>query len=312
MPLQTHQSNQPNPIHFVILAIANFANQCDETRPRCNACTRSGRVCPGYPHPLDVVLRPQKAFNRRSGNTATASAAQSLPKRDEVDARSDPSSSSNSPSSELSPQPFYPVTSGPTISPQVPGGLYLPMEETVTALFFNSYIYTPRDPLIRAGSMEFLPQLYGAAPFGSALRMSSLAVAYFGVAAWTRQESLLRSAQQCFGKALSLTRLALQGNIEQNYDDILMTLMLLYIYEVSIRMGCWGMYGLTAQEFISIKENNPSPKHHLRGAIALINTCRPERRSSALSDTLTNAIQGEIVSPILVTLVPLHPSELTN
>lgn len=88
--------------------------------------------------------------------------------------------------------------------------------------------------------MEFLPQLYGAAPFGSALRMSSLAVAYFGVAAWTRQESLLRSAQQCFGKALSLTRLALQGNIEQNYDDILMTLMLLYIYEVSIRMSCWG------------------------------------------------------------------------
>lgn len=223
--------------------MANFASQCDETRPHCNACTRSDRVCPGYPHPLDVVLRPQKAFNRRSGNTATALTVQSLPKCDEVDVKADSSSSSssNSPSSELSPQPFYPVTSGPIISPQVPGGLYLPMEETVTALFFNSYIYTPRDPLIRPGSMEFLPQLYGAAPFGSALRMSSLAVAYFGVAAWTRQESLLRSAQQCFGKALSLTRLALQGNIEQNYDDILMTLMLLYIFEVSIRIGYPGM-----------------------------------------------------------------------
>lgn len=234
------------PSIFLSLAMANFAYQCDETRPHCNACTRAGRACPGYPHPLDVVLRPQKAFNRRSGNTATASIAQSLPKRDEVDVKTDSSSSSNSPSSELSTQPFYPVTSGPIIPPQVPGGLYLPMEETVTALFFNSYIYTPRDPLIRAGSMEFLPQLYGAAPFGSALRMSSLAVAYFGVAAWTRQESLLRSAQQCFGKALSRTRLALQGNIEQNYDDILMTLMLLFIYEVSIQIDCRGTYGLTA------------------------------------------------------------------
>lgn len=63
--------------------------------------------------------------------------------------------------------------------------------------------------------------------------MSSLAVAFFGVAAWTRQENLLLTAQQCFGKALSRTRQALQGNVEQNYDEILMTLMLLYMYEVS-------------------------------------------------------------------------------
>ncbi|KAL4906770.1 hypothetical protein BDW74DRAFT_166920 [Aspergillus multicolor] len=161
----------------------------------------------------------------------------------------------------------------------VPGGLYLPMEDTVTALFFNSYIYTPRDPLIRPGSMEFLPQLYAAAPFDSHLRMSALAVAYFGVAAWTRQENLLHSAQQCFGTALARTRLALQGDVERDYDDILMTLMLLYIFE----------------EFVSIKENKPSPKNHLRGAIALIENCSHERRRSYLSDTLTNAIQGEIV-----------------
>ncbi|KAL4778681.1 hypothetical protein BJX76DRAFT_352423 [Aspergillus varians] len=182
----------------------------------------------------------------------------------------------------------------------VPGGLYLPMEETVAALFFNSYIYTPRDPLIRPGSMELLPQLYAAAPFDSHLRMSALAVAFFGVAAWTRQENLLRSAQQCFGKALFRTRHALQGDVEQSYDQILMTLMLLYIFE----------------EFISIKENKPSPKHHLQGAIALINSCSPERRNSPLSDTLTNAVQGEIIyssidgtSPLLRTpeIWPLSP-----
>ncbi|KAL5002439.1 hypothetical protein BDV10DRAFT_120873 [Aspergillus recurvatus] len=147
--------------------------------------------------------------------------------RDNVDKKADSSNSR-----ELSPLPCYPVTSGPTVPPQVPGGLYLPMEDTVTALFFNSYIYTPRDPLIRPGSMEFLPQLYAAAPFDSHLRMSALAVAYFGVAAWTRQENLVWSAQQCFGKALARTRHALQGDVERDYDEILMTLMLLYIFEV--------------------------------------------------------------------------------
>ncbi|RDW86279.1 uncharacterized protein DSM5745_02921 [Aspergillus mulundensis] len=163
------------------------------------------------------------------------------------------------------------------------------MEDTVTALFFNSYIYTPRDPLIRPGSMEFLPQLYASAPFDSHLRMSALAVAYFGVAAWTRQENLLHSAQQCFGAALTRTRHALQGDVERDYDEILMTMMLLYIFE----------------EFVSIKENKPSPKHHLRGAIALINNCSPERRKSYLSDTLTNAIQGEIVHSAIDKRSPL-------
>ncbi|KAL4884806.1 hypothetical protein BJY04DRAFT_205817 [Aspergillus karnatakaensis] len=161
----------------------------------------------------------------------------------------------------------------------IPGGLYLPMEDTVTALFFNSYIYTPRDPMVRMGSMELLPQLYAAAPFSSHLHMSSLAVAFFSVAAWTRQGRLLQEADRFFGKALSRTRQALQGDVEQNYDEILMTLMLLYIYEC----------------FTSIKENKPSPKHHLRGAIAVINSCGSRRPNTPLADTLTNAVQKEII-----------------
>ncbi|KAL4918597.1 hypothetical protein BDW62DRAFT_63762 [Aspergillus aurantiobrunneus] len=247
--------------------------KCDETRPHCSACVRSGRECPGYPHPLDVVLRPQRAFNRRSGNGNTTVVVQSANSRNNVDTKSESSSH------DISPMPCYPATSGSVTPPQVPGGLYLPMEDTVTAFFFNSYLYTPRDPLIRPGSMELLPRFYAAAPFDSHLRMGSLAVAFFCVAAWTHQESLLQTAQQCFGKALFRTRRALQGNFEQTYDEILMTLVLLYIYE----------------EFVSIKENKPSPKHHLQGAIALINSCGPERQTSDLTDTLTNAIQGEIV-----------------
>ncbi|KAL4951027.1 hypothetical protein BDW69DRAFT_196766 [Aspergillus filifer] len=265
--------------------------KCDEARPHCKACVRSGRECPGYPHPLDVVLRPQRAFDRKSGNAAAAGTGAMVhsSRHTDVNSGSESTSTSESSGSELSPLPWISPSADYLMAPQVPNGLYLPMEDTVTALFFNSYMYTPRDPLVRSGSMEHLPQLYAAAPADSHLRMSSLAVAYFCVAAWMHQEDLLKSAQQCFGKALARTRQALQGDIEQSYDEILMTLMLLYFFE----------------EFISIKENKPSPKHHLKGAIALINSCSPERRSSPLSDTLTNAIQGEIVYTAIHSPSPL-------
>ncbi|KAL3470982.1 hypothetical protein BJX99DRAFT_250819 [Aspergillus californicus] len=245
--------------------------KCDEARPHCNACVRTGRECPGYRHPLDVMLRPQTVTTRKNGDSVLST------KHKDVEAHKDPKSS------ELSYIPCWPrqsTTAAPIVPPQIPGGLYLPMEDSVTALFFNSYVYVPRDPLVGQGSMELLPQLYAAAPFDSHLRMGALAVAYFSVAAWTRQEHLLHSAWQCFGKALSGTRKALQGDVEKTFDEILMTLLLLYIYE----------------GFTSIADNKPASRAHLRGAIALINSCSPERRiTTEFSDTLTNAVQAEII-----------------
>ncbi|KAL4805617.1 hypothetical protein BDV18DRAFT_141390 [Aspergillus unguis] len=257
--------------------------KCDEQRPHCKACLRTGRECPGYPHPLDVVLRPQsQAVFKRRGGPAQHNRKETVPSPDSSGSANSlsPSTSTSTPASGISPI---------SICSQIPGGLYLPMEDSVTALFFNSYIYSPRDPLIRPGSMECLPQLYGAAPYDSHLRLGSLAIAYFSVAAWMRQEHLLLLAQQCFGKALSKFRMALMGDVEAGYDEILMTLVLLYIYE----------------EFVAVKENKPSPKHHLRGAIALITSCSPERRRSPLSDTLTNAIQGEIICSAMDEAAPL-------
>ncbi|KAL2831103.1 hypothetical protein BDW59DRAFT_6891 [Aspergillus cavernicola] len=261
--------------------------KCDEAHPHCNACVRSGRECPGYPHPLDVMLRPQKAFTRKSNSSSPTALSR---RHNNVDVER-----GSTTFEFLCPPclPQHPTPLASIIHPQIPDGLYLPMEDNVTALFFNSYLYAPRDPLIRQGSMDLLPQMYGAAPPDSHLRMSALAVAFFSVAAWTRQEHLLESAQQCFVKALSRTRRALQGDFEQRFDEILMTLLTLHIYE----------------QFTSIKENKPSPKAHLRGAIALINSCGPERRNSPLSDTLSNAVQAEVINIAMdgTSLLPQTP-----
>jgi hypothetical protein len=82
--------------------------------------------------------------------------------------------------------------------------------------------------------MELLPQLYAAAALNSPVRMSALAVSYFSVAAWTNQEHLLQYSRQCFVDALNLTRKTLQGDVGQSFDELLMTMLLLYIYEVSV------------------------------------------------------------------------------
>jgi hypothetical protein len=170
------------------------------------------------------------------------------------------------------------------------------MEDTVTGLFFGSYVYTPKDPLVRVGSMELLPQLYAAAPLNSPVRMSALAVSYFSVAAWTNQEHLLQYSRQCFGDALNLTRKKLQGDIGRSFDELLMTMLLLYIYEVSVAIDSRRISSERLQEFDAIKDHRQPSKAHLRGAIALINRHQPNDRDSVLSNTLRNAVQMEIVS----------------
>lgn len=102
-------------------------------------------------------------------------------------------------------------------------------------IFFNSYLSMPRDPQIPSGFMELLPHTYSGTRVGSHLHLVTLAVSTFSVAAWTGQRSLLRLSEQFFMKALPRTREALQGDIDQNLDEIVMTIMLLSTYEVCRR-----------------------------------------------------------------------------
>ena len=82
--------------------------------------------------------------------------------------------------------------------------------------------------------MDLLPQSYSGTQFGSSLHLSLLAVSLFSVAAWTGQRTLLHSSQDTFIKALRTTREALQGDIDGNLNEILMSVLLLDLYEVGL------------------------------------------------------------------------------
>ncbi|KAE8379191.1 hypothetical protein BDV26DRAFT_172936 [Aspergillus bertholletiae] len=274
--------------------------KCDETRPHCRACVRTGRTCPGYPHPLDVMLRDRTAFQRKKSNVSKAKAANATkwkesskepsPPSTVTDLTTSPSTVSTisyvgSPKVENSP---VSVNTLGTRSPSVPGSLCLPLESTVTSLFFNSYLYLPRDPLIRIGFMELLPDRYFNTRPGTPLYLGTLAVSFFSVSAWTGNRSFLRLAEQFFVRALSKTRVALQGNLGENVFETLMAVLLLSIYE----------------EFSAVKEHRIAAKTHLRGAIALVNSgCIPQ--SDTASQIVTSSIQCQIIK---ASTVPAYPT----
>jgi hypothetical protein len=95
------------------------------------------------------------------------------------------------------------------------------MEDTIVPLFFNSYLYLPKDPHVRNGFMEILPGMFSNTQNGSYLHTSTLAVAFFTVAAWTGQAPLLCASERYFTKALPKIRDALRTNDDSEFDDIL-------------------------------------------------------------------------------------------
>lgn len=136
--------------------------------------------------------------------------------------------------------PVSSISAVPIINGYIPRSIYLPLEDTVIPLFFNSYLYLPKDPHISNGFLDLLPQFYSETQFGSSVHLSLLAVSAFSVAAWTGERNSLQLAELSFLRALRKTREALQTDIDGNLTEILLTVLLLSLYEVGS-----GLYPFT-------------------------------------------------------------------
>lgn len=212
-------------------------------------------------------MRGQTAFRRKTGKVQEVSDSSNEVILAENSTGSSAESSS-SPTSEdaattvtdIVPSPGSPKSSSslPYYSISIPRSVFLPLEDTVIPLFFNSYLFLPKDPQINNGFMDLLPQSYSGTQFGSSLHLSLLAVSLFSVAAWTGQRALLHSSQDTFIKALRTTREALQGDIDGNLNEILMSVLLLDLYEVGASF-LWSeltyLFGLS-RTFLREKTDN--------------------------------------------------------
>lgn len=278
----------------------SYVLKCDETRPHCRACTRTKRECPGYPDPFDLILRdhthsfkkPARVNRSPATSTGSRSSSKTIELPDPVVPAKDQLVSG--------PVDLYAKTPMITSSwPPIlgPADLYQPMEDTVVPLFFNSYLYQPKDPHIRNGFMEILPVAFSNVKPQSHLYISTLAVAFFSVAAWTGQGCLLRASEQYFTQALPKIRESLLDE-NSDLDSILLSILLLSTYEVrQYHFHPLAKFELTIfKEFVALKDSEDPVKAHLRGAVALINNRKPKRLQTAESKTIDNAVQTQIVS----------------
>lgn len=144
--------------------------------------------------------------------------------------------------------------------------------------------------------MEILPEIFMYTKPGSHLHRSTLAVAFFSVAAWTGNGALLRCAEQYFTQALSKIRAALIKTEPNDLDSVLLSTLLLSTYEVSTSsMTRHHQTKTVHQEFVAMKDEEHPLKAHLRGAIALINDRKAKRLETPSSQTIDDAVQIQIV-----------------
>ncbi|KAJ6157704.1 hypothetical protein N7470_005296 [Penicillium chermesinum] len=287
--------------------------KCDEARPHCKACTKTGRSCPGYKHPFDVVLRDQTSFFIAPSPTGVRLSPSPNGKCDASQPWRDPNSTASKKSTgssvslvkERPPADYWPRY-------QSPNDLYLPLESNVLPLFFNSYLYLPKDPHVRNGFMEFLPNVYAEAKTDSHLHSATMAVAFFAVAAWTGQSSLLKLSEKYFTKALPKLRDALISEvINEEYDLILTSILLLSTYEVlSLMLLAAICFRLMREikEFAAMKDSVFPAKAHLKGAVALINSNkRAPAHQTASTFPLYQAVQTHIIKTTRGLASPMVP-----
>lgn len=111
----------------------------------------------------------------------------------------------------------------------------LPSEYTAIPYFFKSHVLWERHEDSQNGYLELLPKLYGDANASPLLHTATYAVA-LGIMSNAYQSIEMRcEARKQYGKALSNLGLAIKDVNLATADEIIMTILLFVLYEVSIR-----------------------------------------------------------------------------
>ncbi|KAI9732213.1 MAG: hypothetical protein M1834_004310 [Cirrosporium novae-zelandiae] len=239
--------------------------RCDESTPACNNCVRSGRICPGYKSEFDLVLRDQNAV---AHNNVQRRLRKQQKKRDDR---------------RVVPQKEFKGVGKSTSIPTLPTSISISKEFEAICFLFTRYILVQRDPGTRTGFLEFLPPLYAKSNPSSSLSTTTSALALSIMEAWTSGNGTLHTpvglANATFGKALSLTRAALNNPETRKTDDTLMTILILGMHE-----------RLTAR----LQSRLPSLTHY-EGALALIEHRGDFQYNDDLSKRLLIAIRSQHV-----------------
>ncbi|KAF2095425.1 hypothetical protein NA57DRAFT_79152 [Rhizodiscina lignyota] len=217
--------------------------KCDEKRPECTQCIRLKAKCPGYRDPLDLKFKDQgkvieQRMNRRQQLEASSSASISF-------AAPEASSTVLSNSSRRVDRQA-PSLTVQRVSPSI---------EALVTPFFFSYFFAD-DAVNGRLLIPCLPRTMREAEKDDAL---SLAISCVGHAVLSNVRSSpqeIMASRQTYANAVRLTSAALQEPASCNAYNMIMTIILLAMFEV-----------ITCQDPQSMQAWHS----HLEGAVALLN-----------------------------------------
>ncbi|KAI4235404.1 MAG: hypothetical protein LQ352_008093 [Teloschistes flavicans] len=273
--------------------------KCDEQRPACTQCTTSNRLCPGYAHLFDLVLRDQtesvsrKAQQRRSKRQP---ASNTNHQRISADDRAAKSNSSLQSSGRLPPSFALIATSATTGYSSLPISLDQPPEQLAINAWMSNYVSFTRQSYSSRGYLDFLLPLYQNTRHDSLLSLATIAMALAIQGGSPRFQHYRQLSHSYFGKALLKASKAIRDPVESVQDDTLMSVLILSFYEVG--------GADTLKRVLAASEATPISGVHDSGAVALVKHRGKQNGTSELSARLLLAVQTQVVDHCIETSAP--------
>ncbi|KAL2072461.1 hypothetical protein VTL71DRAFT_11804 [Oculimacula yallundae] len=268
--------------------------KCDETKPTCNQCAKSRRVCPGYKDDFDLVFRNEtqaterrarRAVNsKRTGSQmvlANQQSSFSITSRDETSPQRSPTLIAPNPDQDMSSMS----------NAMVPiGALSIPLEQQAPCFFISNFVIAPRSQA--RGYFDFLvPMLKHESPDSHlSLAFSAVAMAALANRPNTRgQRMLFGQAIGHYTRALKATNLALQSPVHQKTDTTLAAILMLGFFEV------------VAME----KTNAMAWYSHVDGAVQLVEMRGKKQLRTKVGYSLFTSVRNQMLVSALTGSKPL-------
>ncbi len=220
--------------------------KCDQGRPRCFRCTKSGRTCGGYRSELDLMFCDETAsIVDKAQARAIKISAHRPPECTDMDAIAELSSQTDPKSTEW--KKLLPKVS------QLSMALSVSAEDQATSFFFSNYVFD--EERHSRGNFSFLPTLYRHESIESLLSVTVTSVGMAGLSNMARCSTIGAAAKRKYVRALALTNDALRNPQQAVEDRTLIAIMLLSMFEVVAS---------------STKQSLDAWHKHITGAAALI------------------------------------------
>ncbi|KAK7532978.1 uncharacterized protein J3D65DRAFT_633947 [Phyllosticta citribraziliensis] len=284
--------------------------RCDEGRPTCQKCQKSGRSCPGFPDEFDLMFRNEnaavvrrvrrQASKTRSSPTATSSRPSSESPKDGDDEKRilPPAQRSSAPRTDS----FNVADQSPSKNTQRPQKLTFtstiktPIETQATSFFFQNFVIPPRQSKTVDTFLNCLVPYYNSANMSSALHLATNAVSLSAFGKDPSRGATAQEAGRAYGKALRKVGEALQDPASAATDETILSILLFALYE----------------SIMSTNDSITAWKHHISGAVTLTKLRGADGFSTEHSRQIFHAVRAMMLSTSIQKCIAIEDFSSSN